>query len=142
MYSSELRHAQVDHSSDWIRWNLSRLRFSSSRFQQVPTGSLPPDSGRNCAENIRSVPDRFQLESASRSDSESTKENYCHGGSARPEQVLSNLPCLLHDEYDEVYLDPFQIDENKINRVLRSGVRLCQPMDINIDMDDRAGFPG
>ncbi|CAF0759162.1 unnamed protein product [Adineta ricciae] len=31
-------------------------------MDQVPAGSLPPDSGRNCTGNIRSAPDRFQLE--------------------------------------------------------------------------------
>ncbi|CAF1637967.1 unnamed protein product [Adineta ricciae] len=36
--------------------------LKSESVPQVPAGSLPPDSGRNCRGNIRSVPDRFQLE--------------------------------------------------------------------------------
>ncbi|CAF0975910.1 unnamed protein product [Adineta ricciae] len=44
-----------------LKWS-SRFRHSFRRFQQVPAGSLPPDSGRNCIGNIRSIPDRFQLE--------------------------------------------------------------------------------
>ncbi|CAF1331437.1 unnamed protein product [Adineta ricciae] len=34
-------------------------RLDPLKSESVPAGSLPPDSGRNCTGNIRSVPDRF-----------------------------------------------------------------------------------
>ncbi|CAF1490355.1 unnamed protein product [Adineta ricciae] len=67
----ELKFARV--ATDTISYNYgpssaaigpssSPFRHSFRRFQQVLAGSLPPDSGRNCTENIRSVAGRFQLE--------------------------------------------------------------------------------
>ncbi|CAF1663799.1 unnamed protein product [Adineta ricciae] len=38
------------------------MKMNSLQILNVPAGSLPPDSGWNCTGNIRSVPDRFQLE--------------------------------------------------------------------------------
>ncbi|CAF1317123.1 unnamed protein product [Adineta ricciae] len=50
---------QILQESDQI---LSDGRIRFRRFQQVLADSLPSDSSRNWAGNIRSVPDRFQLE--------------------------------------------------------------------------------
>ncbi|CAF1530419.1 unnamed protein product, partial [Adineta ricciae] len=59
-YESQLP-SEVDYYAACMMY-MTGCYLQLGKSQQAPAGSSPPDSGRNCTGNIRSVSDRFQLE--------------------------------------------------------------------------------
>ncbi|CAF1661168.1 unnamed protein product, partial [Adineta ricciae] len=73
-----------------------------AQFSPIPEGSLPPDSGRNCTGNIRSVPDRFHFENETMSTPSNPTIN------SKDEQIKSALHQLHTDcQHDKINFEQF-----------------------------------
>ncbi|CAF1325203.1 unnamed protein product [Adineta ricciae] len=111
------------------------------RTQQVPAAPLPPDSGRNCTGNIRSVPDRFKLEVCTKRSGNdwNLRLNFRRQGNGRKTNLTGrNRPCHnnLGSHRSSSSLNPHNVIQTDQSSVMR----LIPMQDNAIRMDQGLGM--